>query len=480
MSIRKGSPVFASAQANRIDVVLAAGIRKQTDSALADLKLSDPTNVGLSRLMSPRHVDTAWNVKHNDAVDEEDEASGTDDDYKTMLKKLADMRAQQEKDESDDESDDEDSDDEDGKKDIFGNRWLLNNVEVVAQRVNWANAKGVAVLAYTNVMNTLMSAYQRGDLNEAHFVAYPQDASLTMGMVPYIAFFLPLDAWQQQWSLITETNERLAPVMFTANRIMLTLNLSQSESKCIVKILMKAEDEDIRVAINQLVEAVQTNVLNALNHLYNNNPEFVPVTLELALVKSAVKRMVAAFEACFKRVSMFTIPLTLQSIFQGPYLILEEDYRENQHLPRSLVRGMKNVSLDATPSDVMWRLGSSWASFSKSVQIAQEFAGLWETTPNELGVIVELDSTLDADVYALDVQSVLQESWRCEATSKRESEVILHHNTVYTSTSNSWTFAEIKRKQKYRYALVRVAAGQYTDCIWSTINEDAHWVMPST
>lgn len=51
MSVRKASTVFASAQANRIDAILAAGICKETDVALADLKLSDSTNVGLMDIM---------------------------------------------------------------------------------------------------------------------------------------------------------------------------------------------------------------------------------------------------------------------------------------------------------------------------------------------------------------------------------------------------------------------------------------------
>jgi hypothetical protein len=336
-----------------------------------------------------------------------------------------------------------------------------------ADRNNSKHQTGIAILAYTNEMSGLLMAYEQNMINIAYFVANPSNEIFIDKMCPYLAFFTPLNMLEDFNNKLTSLR-RMEFVSLHSDDIHINLVIDANGNNCSTRLLLTEQ------RLSSLTSYIHQRIKRYLMALYNIQSAFSPVdTVELqdglSLVHHSLGRMSAAFKSGFEEIPVSQF--------------------DHDSMPIRLYRGMSNVPLNSSPSDVLCKLQHSYASWTKDYNVALKFAASVPVN-DKSGVVLIFEPQNEARMVAIDTEVSLPLEWRCNNNFVRdEREVILPANTSYEPidawhfNSNNppprsviFTTVSSNNPPPHRSVLVRIVSSEKPKVEWST-GTDPHWIV---
>jgi hypothetical protein len=322
----------------------------------------------------------------------------------------------------------------------------------IADRSDPEHHTGVAILAYTNEMSSMMIAQERNML-ASHFVANREPIDVIDRMCPYLAFFAPLVHLDQLMSVY-----QLDAIYKEFVHLELIVGPAPNFRNCTTRLLLTngyTETQEFSLATN----LVHATIKLALFDLYNI-PSVVPLIdsagrkAQFLFVQESMKRMLAAFQS-----GLETTPVSeLTRYSRGPI---------------GLYRGMKDVALNSSLNEVLRKLQTSYSSWTTDKNVAAGFAA----AANNLSVMLHFvpDAERGRFIVAIVVDKKLPRSWQCNAYAP-EHEVIVPSGTAYVTLSSddaspAWTFVQaVPGAWDFSYRFARVGM--------ETVDEpEKRWVM---
>ena len=335
----------------------------------------------------------------------------------------------------------------------------------IANRSEEQHHTGVAILAYTNEMSSMMIAQERNMLDASYFVANRKPIEVIDRMCPYLAFFAPLVHLDQLMSVYN-----FDAIYKESVHLKLTFGPAPNFHNCTTRLILTDGGDEGNKKFSLATTYVHDTIKRALFDLYNIPSVFTRVDsdgrkAQLLFVQESMKRMLAAFQSGLETTSVFELIR-----YSGG--------------PTGLYRGMKDVALNSSLNEVLCRLQTSYSSWTTDKNVALGFAAAYNDSSVMLHYVPDAEGGGERGrfIAAIVVDKKLPRSWQCNAYTTPEHEVIVPSGTAYVSLSSddaspAWTFVVPlpgTTGRPYRFAQVGMATLDVPEKRW--VGEmDAHW-----